>query len=555
MATPLASLARLAAFAADWPLSAALRIGERGKGSHRERRDGQCVALINQDVYFGVEVGVGTPPQVFTLVADTGSNSVVVVSCECTTSGQCNEADHCYSGSSSTLSRNDPVPRINLSFGSGSIQAEAVTDDVVVGDIHVTMPEGVLLLVDDSALELGKARFEGILGLGLPGAGELSDPDPSLSDAQAYNTDSLMEVAGTASFSMCFGGGLDGGPGSYGALRLNAALEDTMRYVGQAHWGVGLSGITVGGSGTGGGIMLTSCSDLDPGTGTDTPCGLIPDSGTTAIIGPPARVTELHASMCFAWPLCNDTLQELVQDAANGEAPSWDDVRDMISLTSKGGMGKVLAAGPSQHDRAREYAELLLFAETLFQGILNECDIWQNDDNGHFEALPSVHLTITDADGETRLLEVTKRVFIFEVMAPSPAADESGMPSLIRRILRQKLARADPAGTASGEDRPVCVSTIMGMSDYLTEANGPVWIFGMPLFYQYEVGFDLVEKRLSFTKLEEGAGGGGGCQACSADPTGGTQQTLSAMGTHRQRRFRRLKGTPRKPTIDTTKPF
>merc|ERR1719454_1818443 len=42
----------------------------------------------------------------------------------------------------------------------------------------------------------------------------------------------------------------------------------------------------------------------------------------------------------------------------------------------------------------------------------------------------------------------------------------------------------------TGKFKKVCVANF-GVQQYDTDANGPVWIMGHPLFYQYRVGYSL----------------------------------------------------------------
>merc|ERR1719199_1472255 len=57
-----------------------------------------CAALNNYGSHFAVDVDVGTPPQRFSLVADTGSNSLIVTSCVCVDVGMCPLDDKCFRG-------------------------------------------------------------------------------------------------------------------------------------------------------------------------------------------------------------------------------------------------------------------------------------------------------------------------------------------------------------------------------------------------------------------------------------------------------------------------
>ncbi len=56
-----------------------------------------CATLRNHETYSSVEVSVGNPPQSFSLIADTGSDAVIVKDCAC---GNCRPewGRTCFSG-------------------------------------------------------------------------------------------------------------------------------------------------------------------------------------------------------------------------------------------------------------------------------------------------------------------------------------------------------------------------------------------------------------------------------------------------------------------------
>ncbi|KAM3749263.1 hypothetical protein ACB098_05G170400 [Castanea mollissima] len=105
--------------------------------------------------YFG-EIGIGTPPQIFTVIFDTGSSNLWVPSDKCFLSLSCYFHSKYKSSESKTYKKN---------VGSGAISGFFSYDDVKVGDlvvksqefIEATREPGVTFLV---------AKFDGLLGLG-----------------------------------------------------------------------------------------------------------------------------------------------------------------------------------------------------------------------------------------------------------------------------------------------------------------------------------------------------------------------------------------------------
>merc|ERR1719215_1978263 len=116
--------------------SMSLRHHPLKSSSHDGAESLHCAELSNHGTHSTVQVSAGTPPQHFDLVADTGSNAVIILSCNCVDEGRCSSQDDCFRGTdtSSTFSIGkladhdaDEVPSVTMSFGSGDIQAVIAT--------------------------------------------------------------------------------------------------------------------------------------------------------------------------------------------------------------------------------------------------------------------------------------------------------------------------------------------------------------------------------------------------------------------------------------------
>jgi len=125
-----------------------------------------CSPLKNYGTFSTVEVKVGIPPTSLDLVADTGSNDMIVQSCDCQKSGACpQEFGKCYAGRS-VVGSVDKSMVVLMSFGSGDIAAEEGSDYIQVGLEKVYANKSLLLMVSQALTISG--QFEGILGLGRP---------------------------------------------------------------------------------------------------------------------------------------------------------------------------------------------------------------------------------------------------------------------------------------------------------------------------------------------------------------------------------------------------
>lgn len=101
--------------------------------------------------YYG-EVGIGTPPQTFGVVFDTGSSNLWVPSKECRLSPACYL--HKYFDSSKSTTYKTDGTKFNITYGSGAVVGFAGIDTVTVAGLRaenalfgqITKLEGTLLI-------------------------------------------------------------------------------------------------------------------------------------------------------------------------------------------------------------------------------------------------------------------------------------------------------------------------------------------------------------------------------------------------------------------------
>ncbi|XP_059624365.1 aspartic proteinase A1-like [Cornus florida] len=134
------------------------------RGNLGESGDTDIVALKNymDAQYFG-EIGVGTPPQKFTVIFDTGSSNLWVPSAKCYFSVACYFHSKYKSSQSSTYKKNGKSADIH--YGTGAISGFFSQDSVKVGDLVVKNQEFIEATREPSVTFL-VAKFDGILGLG-----------------------------------------------------------------------------------------------------------------------------------------------------------------------------------------------------------------------------------------------------------------------------------------------------------------------------------------------------------------------------------------------------
>ncbi|XP_075831345.1 pepsin A-5 [Microtus pennsylvanicus] len=114
-------------------------------------------------VYVGV-ISIGTPPQEFKVVLDTGSAYLWVPSIYCSSPACANHKVFNPLRSSTFLVSGRPV---NVAYGSGEMSGFLAYDTVKIGDLNVVAQAfGLSLEEPDTFMEY--AIFDGILGLGYP---------------------------------------------------------------------------------------------------------------------------------------------------------------------------------------------------------------------------------------------------------------------------------------------------------------------------------------------------------------------------------------------------
>jgi len=560
------------------------------KGALPKSRE-YCADLTNRGTHSTVDVEVGTPGQVFSVVADTGSNSLIVPSCTCNENNRCETENRCFRGTNASstflISGGEQPLVMTLSFGSGDIQAALASDVASVDGLKVTMNHSLLLMIDQ-ALSFG-GPFEGILGLGLPqrqsmlrvaeqsedGSAETATGGINIGDivqriigAMAGGDDSgggidwdaasgasssssasfldgrkatyhpsdpkatkpvekqvkhdkelevpapqaFLERAGIGHFSMCFND-----QGVNGTLRMGGTQkEDALGSIGEFHWGLDFRGITVGDRQ----VPVKMCSLENMTEGQETPCGAIPDSGTTAIMGPKDQLSLLMDSICDQWERCskNHSLFVEAQESAHQAVM------------------KTLNYDPFGIDQVEITKSMVL------QLLLQDCGAWLTEEEGVNE-LPTLSFKVVGANGQEKTLDLTGWAYVIEMEQDILEQVYADIPG---------FGKIPVGANSTGRTEKTC-SLSVGDMGYSTQKNGPVWILGTPFFYEFSVGYDLKSKppSISFTSVKEEPCGT--CNPVASLLTHSGKQHEG--GKHSVARPRQVDGPWRMPHIDVSKPL
>ncbi|KAF9590446.1 hypothetical protein IFM89_035281 [Coptis chinensis] len=223
--------------------------------------------------YFG-EIGIGSPPQKFTVIFDTGSSNLWVPSAKCYFSVACYFHSKYKSSRSSTYKKNGKSAAIH--YGTGAISGFFSEDHVTVGDLVVEKQEFIEATREPSITFL-VAKFDGILGLGFQ----------EISVGKAVPVWYNMVKQGLVKepvFSFWFNRNQDeeeGGEIVFGGVdRKHYKGNHTYVPVTQkGYWQFDMGDVLIGGKTSG------FCSGG---------CAAIADSGTSLLAGPTTIITEIN---------------------------------------------------------------------------------------------------------------------------------------------------------------------------------------------------------------------------------------------------------------------
>ncbi|XP_054472577.1 pepsin A-like [Anoplopoma fimbria] len=234
-------------------------------------RNEQSVVPLTFDpdtTYYG-EIGIGTPPQIFKVLFDTGSADLWVPSGSCTSTA-CENHSKFNSSASSTFQAGTTT--FHISYFSGYVAGSIGYELIQISDIHVDHQIFGLTETESGFMEY--VPWDGILGLAFPG---LSHEGGTPIFNNMWNQGKIpqnmfsMYLSSSAEGSMLILGGLDS---SY----YTGSLQWIPLYKATNYWDIQIQSITINGN-------TVACSGS---------CAATVDSGTSFIIGPEQDINNIN---------------------------------------------------------------------------------------------------------------------------------------------------------------------------------------------------------------------------------------------------------------------
>ncbi|XP_064467306.1 cathepsin D-like [Ornithodoros turicata] len=229
--------------------------------------------------YYGL-IGIGTPPQVFKVVFDTGSSNLWVPSSKCPATVSACAIHRKYDSSKSSTYRADGRS-FKVVYGSGDVEGFLSNDVTRVGGAYVT--DQILgEVTNEQGVAMVAAKFDGILGLAYPSI-SVDNVKPVFDNmvsqgvvAEAVfsvylNRDPSAEVGGEILF-----GGIDE---KY--YKGNVTYVPVTR---KAYWQFHVDSLSIVGGRSNGAYCKKGCE-------------AIADTGTSLITGPANEVEQLNKEL------------------------------------------------------------------------------------------------------------------------------------------------------------------------------------------------------------------------------------------------------------------
>lgn len=139
----------------------------KGRFSSNRSRSKAVTGLVHKTAYWGA-MTLGTPPQPFKVIFDTGSGNLIVPSASCNVPG-CRphkKYESSKSSSSKAISNENGETSSEITFGTGEIAGDFYQDRLCMGESDMCIGANFIAATSESTEPFRSIPFDGIMGLG-----------------------------------------------------------------------------------------------------------------------------------------------------------------------------------------------------------------------------------------------------------------------------------------------------------------------------------------------------------------------------------------------------
>jgi len=245
---------------------------EKQGSKHRSIQRSE-VGVVHKTAYWG-DISVGTPPQNFKVIFDTGSGNLIVPSSECNVPGCKNHKKYAHKDSttSKSVTNENGEDSSEITFGTGQISGDFYGDKLCIGDT-LCYDANFIAAEKETASPFEMLPFDGIMGLGFK----------DLSMGKGFNmldelTTNGALPGGSVSFYLTDGGDSEVTFGGYKSEYLASDIVWAPVEV-ESWWQVAVKDITF---------------NNEPKGLCDGECRVAVDTGTSMLAGPSGLVDKLN---------------------------------------------------------------------------------------------------------------------------------------------------------------------------------------------------------------------------------------------------------------------
>ncbi|CAK7348993.1 unnamed protein product [Dovyalis caffra] len=446
---------------------------------HLGESETDIIALKNYlDAQYYGEIAIGTPPQTFTVIFDTGSSNLWVPSSKCYFSLACYFHSKYKSSGSTTYVKNGTSAAIH--YGTGSISGFFSEDNVKVGDL-VVRNQHLIEATKEPGIAFLAAKFDGILGLGFQ---EISVGkavpvwynmvNQGLVKEQVFSFWLNRNVEGEEGGEIVFGG-VD--PNHYKGKHTYVPVTQ------KGYWQFDMGDILIG----------TETTGLCAGG-----CKAVADSGTSLLAGPTTVITQINHAI-GASGIVSEECKTVV--AQYGKI-----VLEM--LVARAQPQKVCSQiGFCTFDGTQGVRQLYGFSMNIESVVEESSD--KSSDGLHDAMCTACEMMVVWMENRLRLNETEDNIlnYVNELCdrLPSPNGEAavqcsslSTMPSVSFEI-GGKLFELSPEQYVLKVGEGVSAQCISGFTALdMPPPHGPLWILGDVFMGRYHTVFDYGNLRVGF---------------------------------------------------------